>query len=195
LGVRGTEFIVSVPATDQVLSFAFKNIKLEDLPKLPTRAVLMEGAIDVSTSSGNKTNLTPGNTVDIDGSNNIKKYKTNNNDIDQHEQDISGRQGSSQGEKESLFDDKTSNQPQSHSGNDKNNNNNKNREDFEKDEHNQMPPTPPTSGNQNDLHGNRGQQHGGRDNDFRPDKKDIDNSIQSLGSRTDVKVNPSFVKP
>jgi len=66
LGVRGTEFIVLVPPTPEVLAMAFDDITLEDIPPLPTSTVLTEGAVDVMVGDAAPEKLTPGNTVHID---------------------------------------------------------------------------------------------------------------------------------
>ncbi|MDX8380621.1 MAG: FecR family protein [Ghiorsea sp.] len=68
LGVRGTEFIVLVPPTPDLLERAFDDIGLSDMPPLPTVTVLAEGAVDVSGLGDNAQieQLLPGNTANID---------------------------------------------------------------------------------------------------------------------------------
>ncbi|MDX8383438.1 MAG: FecR domain-containing protein [Ghiorsea sp.] len=89
LGVRGTEFSVWVPPTPDVLSRAFDKITLADIPKLPTRTVLMEGAVDVDAGSGIQYRLTPGNTADVDTSNRVRVRKTNNEDLEETSKPLS----------------------------------------------------------------------------------------------------------
>ncbi len=81
LGVRGTEFIVLVPPTPKVLELAFEDIRLADVPQLPTRAILSEGAIDVSTGRTDAMErLLPGHTASIDKGGNITIKKTEKDD-------------------------------------------------------------------------------------------------------------------
>jgi hypothetical protein len=63
LGVRGTKFLVLVPPTPELLNRAFDNITLEDIPTLPTRTILSEGAVDVSVGDSIPKQLLPGHTA------------------------------------------------------------------------------------------------------------------------------------
>ncbi len=68
LGVRGTEFIVLIPPTPEVLAMAFDNITLDDIPPLPTSTILTEGAVDVTSGAagGSIERLLPGHTAHVD---------------------------------------------------------------------------------------------------------------------------------
>ena len=80
LGVRGTEFIVLVPPTPEVLTLAFDDITMEDMPPLPTSTVLTEGAVDVIVGDAAPEQLTPGNTVHIDAEGKTSFQETKKDD-------------------------------------------------------------------------------------------------------------------
>ncbi len=82
LGVRGTEFVVIVPPTPELLNNAFDNITLADIPPLPTRTVLTEGAVDVSVGDAAPERLLPGHTALIDKGGKVKIRETHENDAD-----------------------------------------------------------------------------------------------------------------
>ncbi|MDQ6988802.1 MAG: FecR domain-containing protein [Mariprofundaceae bacterium] len=88
LGVRGTEFSVWVPPTPELLSRAFDHITLADIPPLPTRTVLMEGAVDIENGLGIQYRLTPGNTADVDINRKIQVRQTNSKDLEEHSQPL-----------------------------------------------------------------------------------------------------------
>ncbi len=91
LGVRGTEFIVLVPPTPEVLNLAFANITLDDIPPLPTSTILSEGAVDVSAGEhGQVQMLLPGNTATIDKGGKVTIQETQKGDADI--QDIKSKQ-------------------------------------------------------------------------------------------------------
>jgi hypothetical protein len=80
LGVRGTEFIVLVPPTPELLNRAFDNITLEDVPQLPTRTILSEGAVDVSVGSAAPERLLPGHTALVDKGGKVMIRETGEDD-------------------------------------------------------------------------------------------------------------------
>jgi len=82
LGVRGTEFIVIVPPTPELLNRAFDNITLDDVPELPTRTILSEGAVDVSVGGGAPERLLPGHTALVGKGGKVIIRKTDEGDAD-----------------------------------------------------------------------------------------------------------------
>ena len=82
LGVRGTEFVVIVPPTPELLNNAFANFTLEDIPALATRTVLTEGAVDVSTGGAAPERLLPGHTALIDRGGKVRIRETGEGDAD-----------------------------------------------------------------------------------------------------------------
>lgn len=83
LGVRGTEFIVLVPPTPEVLDLAFADITLDDIPPLPTSTILSEGAVDVSAGeNGQVQRLLPGNTAKVDKGGKVTIQETKKGDAD-----------------------------------------------------------------------------------------------------------------
>jgi len=83
LGVRGTEFIVIVPPTPEVLDLAFADITLADIPPLPTSTILSEGAVDVSFGeTGKIERLLPGHTAKVDKNGNVTIEETKKGDAE-----------------------------------------------------------------------------------------------------------------
>ena len=83
LGVRGTEFIVLVPPTPEVLALAFADITLADMPALPTSTILSEGAVDVSFGeTGKVERLLPGHTAHVDKGGKVTLQKTKKGDAE-----------------------------------------------------------------------------------------------------------------
>jgi len=170
LGVRGTEFIVSVPPTPELLAKALQHITMADIPALPTRAVLIEGAIQVSTGVGKPILLHPGNTADIGINKKIRTFKTSSDDIDNHEQSLSPNN--------------------KHQGKKKSN------PDTQQDDNN-FALTPPPTFNKGKIpsHMSKNKQKAFKKRISRPDPSDATNAIQNLSSTTDITIQPSFVKP
>ncbi len=85
LGVRGTEFLVLVPPTPELLNRAFEKIDYASLPALPTRMVLIQGIVDVATKQGFRQRITAGKTTDIDvsGKATVRETKETDADVDQ----------------------------------------------------------------------------------------------------------------
>ncbi len=86
LGVRGTEFLVLVPPTKELLNNAFKNIDHASLPALPTRMVLVHGAVDVGAKSGKMQRVTAGQTTDINTLGKVNVRTTKETDMDVNNQ-------------------------------------------------------------------------------------------------------------
>lgn len=86
LGVRGTEFSVWVPPTPELLSRAFEPLRLEDLPPLPTRTILISGAVFVDPGTGQQFQLTPGNTLRVDQQRRVTIRPTAQQDLNDGEQ-------------------------------------------------------------------------------------------------------------
>ena len=82
LGVRGTEFVVIVPPTPELLNNAFDNITLADVPPLPTRTVLTEGAVDVSVGNAAPERLLPGHTALVDKGGKVEIRETGEGDAE-----------------------------------------------------------------------------------------------------------------
>ncbi len=80
LGVRGTEFIVIVPPTPELLNNAFGELTLADIPALATRTVLTEGAVDVSVDGAAPKRLLPGHTALVDKGGKVSIRETGEGD-------------------------------------------------------------------------------------------------------------------
>lgn len=170
LGVRGTEFVVSVPPTPELLAKALQHITMADIPALPTRAALIEGSIQISTGVGKPILLRPGNTADIGTNKKIRTFKTSSDDIDDHEQSLSPN-NKHQGKKKPESDAQ------------------QNDDDFAL--------TPPPAFNKGKIpsHMSKDKRKAIKNRISRPDPSDATNAIQNLSSTTDITIQPSFVKP
>ena len=82
LGVRGTEFVVIVPPTPELLNNAFGDLSLEDVPSLAMRTILTEGAVDVSVGSAAPERLLPGHTAIVDKEGKVSIRETGEGDAD-----------------------------------------------------------------------------------------------------------------
>jgi hypothetical protein len=82
LGVRGTEFVVIVPPTPELLNNAFGDFTLEDIPALATRTVLTEGAVDISVGGAAPERLLPGHTALVDKDGKVSIRETGEGDAD-----------------------------------------------------------------------------------------------------------------
>jgi hypothetical protein len=173
LGVRGTEFIVSVPPTPELLNQSLQHITLSDIPALPTRTALIEGAIQISTGIGKPVLLLPGNTADIGANKKIRTFKTSNDDIDKHEQEINPN-SSSKSKKENASTQADSRQ--------------------NKEEEFLTPPPMPKKG-KIPSHANKPKRKFIKQKLSRPNPSDTANAVQNLNSTTDITIKPSFVKP
>ncbi|MDX8388588.1 MAG: FecR family protein [Ghiorsea sp.] len=208
LGVRGTEFIVSVPPTVELLSRAFDQLTLADIPPLPTRTVLMEGSVNVNTNTGVSMLLTPGNTADVDANNRLSIKKTTLKDIDEHKQQTDSKpkpnkkQGKKKHAKPKQQSEKTTPEnPEPSDAKDI-------MLDDAPDEGVETPasiPTPPSVGKsrpsglpsdtQVDESGDDAPKSGHKVSIPSLDHNATNNAIQNLGTSTDIKLQPSFVKP
>lgn len=170
LGVRGTQFIVSVPPTPELLKKALQHITLRDIPALPTRTALIEGAIQVSTGIGKPVLLLPGNTADIGANKKIRTFKTSSDDIDKHEQEFAPSKNK-----------KTNTSPQANS-----------RENEE-----ELSLTPPPMFNKDKVPSriSKAKRKFIKKQLSRPDPSDTANAFQNLNSTTNITIKPSFVKP
>lgn len=181
LGVRGTQFIVSVPPTPELLAKALQHLSLRDMPALPTRTALIEGAIQVSTGMGKPVLLRPGNTADIGANKKIRTFKTSSDDIDKHEQDISPNlnpQGK-KGKKSKRAKETMKPNAQQDGG--------------------EIPLTPPLKSriDQAKKHFNSHKKNHDKGTNpvIKPNISDTTNAIQNLSTTTDITIKPSFVKP
>jgi len=82
LGVRGTEFIVLVLPTQDLLDRAFEDLSISDMPALPTSTLLTEGSVDVSGTADNAQieHLLPGHTAHIDKTGRVMIRETSKDD-------------------------------------------------------------------------------------------------------------------
>ena len=167
LGVRGTEFIVSVPPTPELLAKALQHMSMADIPALPTRTALIEGSIQISTGIGKPILLHPGNTADIGVNKKIRTFKTSSDDIDNHEQGLSPK-----------------NSPQ-----------NKHKADAQDDDDVSLAPPPTFNKGKAASHIGKNKRKAIKKRISRPDPSDATNAIQNLSSTTDITIKPSFVKP
>ena len=175
LGVRGTEFIVSVPPTPELLSKSLQHITMSDIPALPTRTALIEGAIQINTGIGKPILLLPGNTADIGANKKIRTFKTSSDDIDKHEEELSASP-SPQGEPTSKGS----------------------KGDAKQDENSTMLPPPPTTTDKEVVISTNNNENTTKDTQEKttPDiPSDTTNAIQNLKNSTDITIKPSFVKP
>lgn len=160
LGVRGTEFLVLVPPTPELLGRAFEPMDYTSLPSLPTRMVLVQGVVEVGTKQGFSQRITAGNTADVDVSGKATVRQTKESDADQQpllkDAGIKGND-SEQGDVEPEPLPKLLPPPPPKVSEEK-----------------PQPAAPPVA---------------------EPEKTTITNTIQNLGTRTDVKIRPSFVQP
>jgi len=170
LGVRGTEFIVSVPPTPELLAKALEHITMADIPALPTRAALIEGAIQISTGIGKPILLRPGNTADIGINKKIRTFKTSSDDIDSHEKSLTPN-NKHQGKKKPESDVQ------------------QNDDDFS------LTPPPTFYKGKIPPHMSKDKRKAMKKRISRPDPSDAANAIQNLNSTTDITIKPSFVKP
>ncbi len=167
LGVRGTEFVVIVPPTPELLNNAFDNITLADVPPLPTRTVLTEGAVDVSVGDAAPERLLPGHTALVDKGGKVEIRETNEDDAntkanEEKADDINKDKvkGSDLPKPPSIDD-----QPKSREGK---RDSEKNQKDNERED---IKP------------------------DLDISVEDTNNAIQNLGDTTEIIIEPSFVAP
>ena len=170
LGVRGTEFIVSVPATPELLAKALQHITLADVPALPTRTALIEGAVQVSSGVGKPILLRPGNTADIGANKEIHTFKTSSDDIDNYEQDLSLR---------NTPQDKKTKKPLN---------------DNSDEEDSALTPPPAFNKGEAPSHMNKDKRRTIKKHLASPTPSDATNAIQNLNSTTDVTFKTGFVK-
>ena len=160
LGVRGTEFLVLVPPTPELLDRAFEAMEHRSLPALPTRMVLVHGVVEVGTKRGFSQRITAGNTADVDVSGKATVRQTRENDADQQpvlkDTGVQGADPEPQ-EAEPEVQEKRLPPPPPKVSDSK-----------------PQPVAPPVA---------------------QPEKTTITNTIQNLGTTTDVKISPSFVRP
>ncbi|MDQ7002495.1 MAG: FecR family protein [Ghiorsea sp.] len=178
LGVRGTEFIVSVPPTPDLLAKALQHISFRDVPALPTRTALIEGAIQVSTGLGKPVLLRPGNTADIGANKKIHTFKTSSDDIDKHEQDVS-TSSTPQGKKGETTKESTKPNTQKDNG--------------------EISLTPPLRSKigkaKKQFNSNEKSHSKAKETLEKLNINDTTNAIQNLKTTTDITIKPSFVKP
>jgi len=205
LGVRGTEFSVWVPPTPELLNRAFDQLTLADIPPLPTRTILIEGAVDVDTGTGKAFQLTPGNTVDVDKNRRLSVRKTTVTDLDETEKPNNGQPNekgteSKEGNKNEQQQKETPKNPKPSDAKDIMHGDDNKPEFKEK----QLPPP-----SINQPIGNTPLPGVKTDNEpvekTEPPKVKVDvpevdshatnNAIQTLNTITDVKITPNFVKP
>ena len=190
LGVRGTEFIVSVPLPPK-LPQGF-GIRFRDLPRLPTRAVLFEGAIVVDSGKGIPQGLTPGYTADVDNQG-ITIRRTQSSDIDSHRDSSAlppSGEGSSSGSKNGTGNNEVTGEGTSvGDGKDDSGKPSQQRRDndptAEPEDRGNVPTPPsrpvPVPAPVSNLP--------------RVDNVPTTNAIQNLGTSSDVKIQTGFVKP
>ncbi len=167
LGVRGTEFVVIVPPTPELLNNAFDNITLADIPPLPTRTVLTEGAVDVSVGNSTPTRLLPGHTALIDKGGKVKVRETHENDADfKADEDKAGDLGKDQGKERTLPKPPTI------------------RDEL----------TPKGEKNRKREHIQRQNKNNIRDHN-NVSIEETNNAIQNLDNTTEIIIKPSFVAP
>jgi len=160
LGVRGTEFLVLVPPTPELLRRAFEPMDYASLPSLPTRMVLVHGVVEVGTKQGFSQRITAGNTAEVDVSGKATVRQTRESDADQQpvlkDTGVKGAEPE-QGDAEPEMQRKMLPPPPPKASDAK-----------------PEPVAPPVA---------------------QPEKTNITNTIQNLGTTTDVKIRPSFVVP
>lgn len=72
LGVRGTEFEMSIPMPEGANSMTFDTqLSLSDMPKSSTTVSLSEGSVVVTSSNGSQQVLAPGEQLSVDAAGNI----------------------------------------------------------------------------------------------------------------------------
>ncbi len=169
LGVRGTEFIVLVPPTPEVLALAFADITLADIPQLPTSTILSEGAVDVSFGeTGKVERLLPGHTAHVNKEGKVTLQKTKKDDAEikdlKPEKDPVGRMGNGKNpdKKDTLGVQRAPNSPKARD----------------------LPKRPAKLNLGDAIQAN-----------IADIPSDTVNAIQNLDNTTEIIINPSFVAP
>ncbi len=171
LGVRGTEFIVIVLPTAEVLEDPFRPITLVDMPRLPTRTILTEGGVDVGgigDVAGVKmptVRLTPGNTANVGKDGHVEVRETLGDDVHNLNSPNAPRSNQGGSNPTPRMDDEGRQQ--------------------------QLPIAPKRERDNLDIKPDRLE----FDNVPEIDHTNTNNAIQNLESTTEIKITPSFVQP